>query len=99
MDLVVHEDGDSVRLSVSGRVDSVTAPELESSLAEYIKCGKRTVVDLAGTRYVSSAGLRVFLRAQKALLKNGASLCIAHPNDLVMEVFEATGLAELLSIE
>ena len=83
-------------ISVSGRVDTVTAPELEAGL----KFGDATcvVIDLANVPYMSSAGLRLLLAAHKKMLAKGGELQIANVQDVVREVLDITGFSDILNL-
>ena len=87
--------GSTVKLV--GRLDTVTAPQLESELKESIKDVVELVFDFESLDYVSSAGLRVLLSAQKIMNKQG-SMVIKNVNESVMEVFDVTGFVDLLTI-
>ena len=81
-----------------GRLDTTTAPELEKELKSSLDGVKELTLDFAGLDYISSAGLRVLLSAQKAMNKQG-SMKIKNVNDDIMDIFDVTGFAEILTIE
>ena len=85
-------------LEVSGRLDTTTAPVLDKTISEDISANTDLVLDLKGLEYISSAGLRVLLSAQKRMQKNG-SMKLKNVCEEVMEVFEMTGFADVLVIE
>ena len=85
-------------LSLSGRLDTLTAPELDAAIREIVPAHDELILDLAELEYVSSAGLRVFLAAQKALSVRG-KLTVKNPNETVSEIFEVTGFSDILNIE
>lgn len=87
-----------VVLNVSGRLDTTTAPSLESAVAETVVACERLVLDFAGLEYISSAGLRVILKAQKAMATKGG-MKLLHVNETIMEIFEITGFSDILTIE
>ncbi len=89
-------DGTRLTIAVSGRVDTVTASELEAGL----KFGDATcvVIDLANVPYMSSAGLRLLLAAQKTMHGKGGELQIANVQESVREVFDITGFSDILTI-
>ena len=91
-------NGDAVTLIVSGRLDTQTAPELENELDAVLAGIKELVFDMTGLEYVSSAGLRVILKAQKAMNAQG-SMKLTGVNDSIMEVFDITGFLDILTIE
>jgi anti-sigma B factor antagonist len=85
-------------LKVSGRLDTNTAPQLESEIQESIEGVKKLILNFEELVYVSSAGLRVILAAQKQMNRQG-SMIIRNVNSTVMEVFEITGFVDILTIE
>ena len=85
-------------VAIAGRLDTITAPALDKTINEDIEVTKNLVLDLKGVEYVSSAGLRVILTAQKKMQKIGSMKLINVCQD-VMEVFEMTGFADILVIE
>ena len=89
---------ESVTLIVSGRLDTQTAPELENELDSILAGLKELVFDFTNLEYVSSAGLRVILKAQKAMNTQG-SMKLTGVNDSIMEVFDITGFLDILTIE
>lgn len=91
-------NGDSVTLKVTGRLDTQTAPELEKELDEILEGIKELTFEMEGLEYVSSAGLRVILKAQKAMNAQG-SMKLTGVNDSIMEVFDITGFLDILTIE
>ena len=88
----------NVTLTVAGRLDTTTAPELEKELDSVLEGCKDLVFDMNGLEYVSSAGLRVILKAQKAMNAQG-SMKLTGVNDSIMEVFDITGFLDILTIE
>ena len=91
-------NNDAVTLIVSGRLDTKTAPELENELDSILSGLKELTFDFANLEYVSSAGLRVILKAQKAMNAQG-SMKLTGVNDSIMEVFDITGFLDILTIE
>ena len=91
-------DGAKTQLKISGRLDTSTAPELESTIDACLSGVEELIIDFEGLEYVSSAGLRVILKAQKIMNKQG-SMKIINVNDTIMEVFDITGFADVLTIE
>ena len=96
MNIDFIKDGATLTVNPEGRLDTVTAPEFESFLNEHIVGIDKLIINCEKLAYVSSAGLRVLLSMQKKL---GASMKLTNVCELVMEVFEMTGFAEILSIE
>ena len=91
-------NGEAVTLIVSGRLDTQTAPELEKELDNILSGLKELTFDMTNLEYVSSAGLRVILKAQKAMNTQG-SMKLTGVNDSIMEVFDITGYLDILTIE
>ena len=89
---------EEVTLIVSGRLDTQTAPELEKELDASLAGIKDLTFDMTSLEYVSSAGLRVILKAQKAMNAQG-SMKLTGVNDSIMEVFDITGFLDILTIE
>lgn len=85
-------------LALIGRLDTVTAPELEAEISAILPTAESLVLDMEKLEYISSAGLRVILKTQKALTQK-AGLKLIHVSDEVMEVFEITGFSDFLTIE
>ena len=85
-------------VAVEGRLDTTTAPELEASLKEDLENVTDLVIDLSDLEYISSAGLRVLLAAQKTMMKQG-KMVVTHPNEVISEIFEVTGFSDILTIE
>ena len=84
--------------TLKGRLDTVTAPELENDLKDALAGITSLTMDFAELEYISSAGLRVLLSAQKTMNKQG-EMKIIHVNDTIMEIFEVTGFVDILTIE
>ena len=91
-------NNESATLIVSGRLDTQTAPELENELDAVLAGLKELTFDMTNLEYVSSAGLRVILKAQKAMNAQG-SMKLTGVNDSIMEVFDITGFLDILTIE
>lgn len=90
--------GASVALNIIGRLDTTTAPELEATIDGCAAGITELVLDCSALEYVSSAGLRVILKAQKLMNAQG-SMKLVHVNETIMEVFDITGFADILTIE
>ncbi|MBQ3852786.1 MAG: STAS domain-containing protein [Lachnospiraceae bacterium] len=91
-------DGTKLEIALEGRLDTMTAPQLEEEVKNNIEGIKELIFDLKNLAYVSSAGLRVLLSAQKIMNKQG-SMTIRNANEEVMEIFEVTGFIDILNIE
>ena len=90
--------GTAATLKIIGRLDTTTAPELEATIDNCAAQVKELVLDCSALEYVSSAGLRVILKAQKLMNAQG-NMKLTHVNETIMEVFDITGLADILTIE
>ena len=91
-------NGTELVISVAGRLDTTTAPELEAKIKQSIGGVETLVLDFTALEYLSSAGLRVLLSAQKVMNKQG-EMIIKNINDTVREIFEVTGFIDVLTIE
>ena len=85
-------------MTIAGRLDTTTAPQLEAELKMSIAGIEKLVLDFAALEYLSSAGLRVLLSTQKAMNKQG-EMIIKNVNDTINEIFEVTGFVDILTIE
>ena len=90
--------GDTLTISLTGRLDTLSAPELDSFLEKNCPAVDALILDLKDLDYISSTGLRVILKAQKALHGRGGVL-IRSPNKIVSEVFAVTGFDKILHVE
>ena len=90
--------GTAATLKIIGRLDTTTAPELEATIDACAVDIKELVLDCTALEYVSSAGLRVILKAQKLMNAKG-NMKLTHVNETIMEVFDITGFADILTIE
>ncbi len=88
----------SMMISLEGRLDTITAVELEQAIKESLGGIKELTLDLEKLDYISSAGLRVLLATQKRM-NNQGTMKLIHVGDVVMEVFEVTGFTDILTIE
>ena len=98
MTIEIKKNADVTTIEIAGRLDTTTAPVLEKTINEDIGDAKNLVLDVNGLEYISSAGLRVLLAAQKKMQKIG-SMKVINVCEEVMEVFEMTGFADILVIE
>ncbi len=98
MEISKKRDGVSLVVALTGRLDTKTSPDLETDLSESLDGVEQLVLDFAGIDYISSAGLRVVLSAQKRMNKQG-SMVLRGVSETVMEVFELTGFSDILTIE
>ena len=93
-----NREGNQLIISLEGRLDTATAPELEAVIDTALIGVETLVMDLEQLEYVSSAGLRVFLKMQK-LMNTQGTMKIIHVNETIMEVFDITGFVDILTIE
>ena len=98
MTIEIKKNNQETIIEIVGRLDTITAPALDKTINEDITDTKNLVLDVKGMEYISSAGLRVLLAAQKKMQKIG-SMKVTGVCDEVMEVFEMTGFADILVIE
>ncbi len=97
MNIEQKKDGKALVLAPEGRLDTMTAPQLEAALQEALPGVEELTFDFEKLEYISSAGLRVLLSAQKTMNKQGA-MKVIHANEMIMEIFEVTGFADILDI-
>ena len=98
MTIEIKRTTELTTIELVGRLDTTTAPALDKTITEDIADTKNLTLDLAGLEYISSAGLRVLLGAQKRMQKNG-TMKLTHVREEVMEVLEMTGFVDILTIE
>ena len=91
------ENGKAV-FALVGRLDTTTAPELEKELKDSLDGVSELTLDFAGLEYISSAGLRVLLSAQKIMNKQGR-MKVTNVNETIAEIFEVTGFSDILTVE
>ena len=98
MTIEIKRQAETTTIELGGRLDTTTAPTLEKTINENLGETKHLVLNLKGLEYISSAGLRVLLGAQKKFQKIG-SMKVTNVCEAVMEVFDITGFADILTIE
>lgn len=98
MTIGIAKETESLTMKLGGRLDTTTAPELEKAFEENMDVSKDLVLDMKELEYISSAGLRVLLAAQKKMNQSG-KMKLTGVSDEVMEVFEITGFSDILTIE
>lgn len=87
-------------LKTAKKIDGVTAPKLDAQLKETLAAGEtELIIDMEDTAYISSVGLRAFVSAQKKINKTGGSMTLIHVKPCILEIFEVTGFAGVLTIE
>ena len=90
-------DGATLTIEIIGRLDTTTAPKLEAELKTSIDGVNKLVLDFAQLEYISSAGLRVLLKSQKTMMKQG-KMVITNASETIREVFELTGFMDILTL-
>jgi anti-sigma B factor antagonist len=98
MTIEIKRNAEETIIELVGRLDTTTAPALDNAISSDIEGTKKLVIDFKSLEYISSAGLRVLLGAQKKMQKIG-SMKVINVCEEVMEVFEMTGFADILTIE
>ncbi len=93
------KDNETLTAVISGRIDTTTSPELESEINGALDGITKLVLDFSKVEYISSSGLRVLLSLNKTMDANNGELVIVKPTEIVLEVFDVTGFAEILNIE
>ena len=91
-------NGTELTITIVGRLDTTTAPQLEAEIKQSIDGVEKLVLDFTALEYLSSAGLRVLLSAQKVMNKQG-EMIIKNVNETIKEIFEVTGFIDILTIE
>ena len=91
-------NGSELTIALVGRLDTTTAPQLDAEIKQSLGGLTNLIFDMESLEYVSSAGLRVLLAAQKTMNKQG-EMKVIHVNEAIMEIFEVTGFADFLTIE
>ena len=98
LNITKNTNASELTVSLTGRLDTTTAPELEKELKASLDGVTTLVIDMTALEYISSAGLRVLLSAQKTMNKQG-EMKVVHVGETIMEIFEVTGFSDILSIE
>lgn len=98
MDINKTLEGKVLTIALTDKLDTISAPALEEELGKSLDGIETLIFDFSKLNYLSSAGLRVLLNAQKQMTKQG-KMIIRHPNDVIMSVFEMTGFSTILTIE
>ena len=97
MKIEKKQEGGKITMALEGRLDTTTAPQLEAEVGASLEGVNELILDFEKLDYLSSAGLRVILAAQKKMNKQG-TMEIHHANETIMEVFEVTGFVDILTI-
>ena len=98
MTIEKKQNGSALEIALEGRLDTMTSPELENELKNALPGVESLTLDFSKLDYISSAGLRVLLSAHKTMSAKGG-MKVTHVNEVVQEVFEVTGFADILTIE
>ena len=98
MKISQNMNGTNLNIALEGRLDTTTAPELEKALKDNMDAANELTMDFEKLDYISSAGLRVLLSAHKTMMKKGG-MKVVNANEMVKEVFDVTGFADILDIE
>lgn len=98
MTIEKKSNGSELTIALGGRLDTTTAPQLETEIRDSVAGVTSLILDMEKLDYLSSAGLRVLLTAQKTMTKQG-EMKVIHVNETIMEIFEITGFADILTIE
>ncbi len=98
MNISRNMNGNALEIALEGRLDTMTAPELEAELNQSMGAADSLTLDFSKLDYISSAGLRVLLSAHKAMSGKGG-MKVTNVNEIVREVFEVTGFSDILTIE
>ncbi len=98
MNITKNQIGDELTISLEGRLDTLTAPALEKEIKEGLGSVDKLTIDLKKLDYISSAGLRVLLQAEKLMSRRGG-MKVANANEAIMEIFDVTGFTDILTIE
>jgi anti-sigma B factor antagonist len=98
MTIIKTQNANGISLELTGRLDTATAPQLDATINAISGDVRHLILDLSGLEYLSSAGLRVILMAQKKMAMSG-SMTVRNVNETIMEVFKITGFTNILNIE
>lgn len=90
-------NNDALTIAISGRIDTLTAPQLDAEIQGKLDGVKSLTIDLKDVEYVSSAGLRIFLTAQKIMNKQG-KMVVKNASSAIKEIFDVTGFSDILTI-
>ncbi len=98
MKITANRSGDALYVALDGRLNTTTAPELEREMADRLDGVAELTMDFSGLAYISSAGLRVLLSLYDRMSGQGV-MKLTHVNEIVMEIFDATGFSGIMTIE
>ena len=98
MTITKKQNGEALEIAIEGRLDTMTSPELEAELNKSLDGVETLVINFSKLDYISSAGLRVLLSAHKTM-STRSGMKVTHVNEIVQEVFDVTGFADILTVE
>lgn len=98
MEILTTKKDDVLTVSLTGRLDTTTSPQLDEELKKSLDGIRELTIDLEGLEYISSAGLRILLSTQKTMNQQG-TMKLINVSSMVMDVFEVTGFSDILTIE
>ena len=98
MNIIKSADSQGVVLSLDGRIDTLSSPQLQTAILQAFQHDKTLILDFTKVPYISSAGLRVLLIGQKTATAKGGSLTLRHVSDMVMNVLDMSGFSNILNI-
>ena len=99
MEITTGREGQYAVLSISGRVDTITSPQLQAAILKEFQTDKFIILDFANVQYVSSAGLRALLIGQKTAASKGGAMELRNVSDMVMSVLNSVGFSKILTIK
>ena len=99
MNLKIESNGNEMTVFLDGKLDTTSAPQLDSELTPKLAGIAKLTLDFTELAYISSAGLRILLVYQKKMNMCDGKMIVRNPNELVTEVFDATGFSDILNIE
>lgn len=100
LEIKVNEVGEVVVVSLVGNLDTNTAPDAEAEINKWLEQdAKKMIISLASTKYVSSAGLRVFLATAKKMTASGGAVKLSSPNEVVKEILDISGFSTILDVK
>ena len=98
MEIIKEQNGQELKIALEGKLDTTSAPQLDSELSSSLEGITELILDFEKLKYISSAGLRVILSAQKTMNKQG-SMKLINVNEMIEEIFDMTGFLDILTIE
>ena len=98
MTITKTQNGNELTIFLEGRLDTVTSPQLEAECKASLDSVSSLILDFAKLEYISSAGLRVLLSAQKAINQKQGAMKVTNVNETILEIFEVTGFSDILTI-